>query len=105
MELSAAEKVYSVVTAGAFAEDQWVTSYRLSYSLDVGGGEIQEFPVLNATGGTVFWGNFDRHTAVGHLLETPARAENFFIYPLTSNNAVSLRWGLFKCDEGKTDAV
>ena len=105
MELSAVKKVYSVVTAGAFAEDQWVTSYRLSYSLDVGGGEIQEFPVLNATGGTVFSGNFDRHTAVANLFETPVSAENFFIYPLTSNNAVSLRWGLFKCDEGKTDAV
>ncbi|KAN0052969.1 hypothetical protein ACTA71_012468 [Dictyostelium dimigraforme] len=64
--------------------DQWVTSFKIRYSLD----NVNWFEYRN---GAAIPGAKDRNTVVNHFFDAPIRARSIAIHPLTWNNHISLR--------------
>ena len=69
-------------------DNQWVRSYKLSYSVD----GINWLPVEN---GKVFQANFDRTTIVVNKLAEPVRCKAFRIEPQTWSEWISMRSEIF----------
>ena len=75
----------AVVTQGRPNADQWVTSYKVSYTLDG-----QEW--IYVDGGATFSGNSNRNTKVRNNFTQPVRAIAIRIQPQTWYRHVSLRF-------------
>ncbi|EGC31439.1 hypothetical protein DICPUDRAFT_156718 [Dictyostelium purpureum] len=78
----------AIITQGRGDADQWVTSYKLRYSLD----NVTWFDYNN---GQVFNGNTDQYSIVVHVFPQPFRARSVSIHPVTYHNHIALRWELY----------
>ncbi|EGC38449.1 hypothetical protein DICPUDRAFT_93835 [Dictyostelium purpureum] len=78
----------AISTQGRGDFDQWVTSYKITYSYD-------NVTWQNYNNGQVFKGNTDRNTVVTHVFPQPIRARSICITPVTWNAHISLRWELY----------
>lgn len=87
-------KITAFATQGREDSNQWVKSYKLQYSLD--GGHFE-----NYNGGSVFDGNKDRNTIVGHMLSKPFLAKFIRIRPVSWYVHISMRMEFYGCTEGK----
>ncbi|KAK5582389.1 hypothetical protein RB653_003972 [Dictyostelium firmibasis] len=77
----------AISTQGRGDHDQWVTSYKLRYSLDnVNWVEYNNGQVYNA--------NTDRNSIVTLNLNPPIKARSIAIHPQSYHNHISLRWEL-----------
>ncbi|KAN0032659.1 hypothetical protein ACTFIV_006567 [Dictyostelium citrinum] len=76
-----------VILRGRPDLDQWVTSYKIRYSID-------NLSWIDYKNGQAITGCADRNTFAIHQLETPIRARTIAIHPLTWNNHISLRFDL-----------
>ncbi|KAM9953492.1 hypothetical protein ACTFIW_006854 [Dictyostelium discoideum] len=78
----------AISTQGRGDHDQWVTSYKLRYSLDnVNWVEYNNGEIINA--------NKDRNSIVTINFNPPIKARSIAIHPQTYNNHISLRWELY----------
>eukprot|EP01132_Coremiostelium_polycephalum_P002327 gene2327-2873_t len=68
--------------------DQWVTSFKVTYSLD----NLNWFEYEN---GKVFQGVKDRNTVVPLFFDPPIEARSVCLHPVTWHNHISLRWELY----------
>ncbi|EGC28494.1 hypothetical protein DICPUDRAFT_160079 [Dictyostelium purpureum] len=68
--------------------DQWVTSYKIRYSLD-------NVTWVDYRNGAAIQGSTDRNTVTTHFFDTPLRARSVAIHPLTWSGHVSLRFELY----------
>ncbi|EGC40356.1 hypothetical protein DICPUDRAFT_146689 [Dictyostelium purpureum] len=68
--------------------DQWVTSYKIRYSLD----NITWSEYRN---GAAIQGSSDRNSINTHFFDNPIRARSVAIHPVTWNNHISLRFELY----------
>jgi len=93
LKLNKVSKITAFATQGRQDYNQWVKSYKLQYSLD--GGHFEDY-----NGGSVFNGNSDRNTVVGHRLSKPIIAKYIRIRPVTWYGHISMRMELFGCTEG-----
>jgi len=82
VDLGAAKPVNGILTQGRYNHDQWVTSYKLSYSTD--GTTWLNYP-------QTFSGNNDRHTVVRNLIEVPFVARYVRIKPVAWYGHISMR--------------
>lgn len=86
--------IKAVSTQGRYGYDQWVTSYKISYSIDntncnfIGG--------LDLSTATVFTGNSDRNTVVTNELNSPINARYIRIHPVTWYSHISMRIEIYK---------
>lgn len=79
------EKWTGVLTRGAPIIDQWVTQYRVSYSLN---GVDWTF----VDNGKLFSGNSDRDTRVRNDFQRPVLARTIRIHPVSWNGHISMRF-------------
>jgi len=93
VKLNKVSKITAFATQGRQDYNQWVKSYKFQYSLD--GGHFE-----NYNGGSVFTGNSDRNTIVGHQLVKPIIAKYIRIRPVTWYGHISMRMEIFGCTEG-----
>ncbi len=82
IDLGKVRPVDAILTQGRHNANQWVTSYRLSYSLD-GNTWIDYPPVLT--------GNTNQTTVVKNVLTTPFSARYVRIRPVTYSTHMSMR--------------
>ncbi|KAN0032273.1 hypothetical protein ACTFIV_006155 [Dictyostelium citrinum] len=78
----------AISTQGRGDLDQWVTSYKLRYSLD-------NVNWIEYNNGQVFTANKDRNSIVTINFNPPIKARSIAIHPQTYNNHISLRWELY----------
>ncbi|CAH1264796.1 LRP1B [Branchiostoma lanceolatum] len=86
------DKVYEVVgviTQGAYNMDDWVTSYKLAFS--VNGQWTLNAGSTGHKGEMVFQGNSNSHRYARNLLDNPTFALYTRFYPLTFHNRIALR--------------
>ena len=91
-DLHTARYLLSVTTQGRQdTYNQWVTSYKLQYSLDA----IQFHTIQDANGNErIFDGNTDPDTHVTHMLPLPTQGRYVRLIPLSQNIFQALRWGV-----------
>jgi hypothetical protein len=96
------ERITSIATQGRYGYDQWVTSYKVSYSNDnTNWTFIQE-----GASDKIFTGNSDRHTVVTHELDAPIDARYIRFHPWSWYGHVSMRIEVYKSDLiGDTETV
>ncbi|XP_033105774.1 uncharacterized protein LOC117108037 [Anneissia japonica] len=96
-DIGALKEVTGVITQGRNGGyDQWVTSYKVSYSID--GSNFQ--PIMGAGGQAAeFVGNSDPDTAVTNLFAAPVHAQYVRIEPISWNNHISMRIEIVGCPE------
>ncbi|XP_078344006.1 uncharacterized protein LOC144629649 [Oculina patagonica] len=91
-------KVTRVATQGRNgAHAQWVTEYKLHYSLD--GVNFQYYREQGHTTDKVFAGNTDQDTVVLHDLNPPITARYIRFQPIAWVSHVSMRAELYGCQE------
>lgn len=96
------ERITSVATQGRYGYDQWVTSYKISYSDD----NITWTFIQDGASDKIFTGNSDRHTVVTHQLDAPIQARYIRIHPWTWYGHISMRMEIYKSDAiGDTETV
>ncbi|KAM9999597.1 hypothetical protein ACTFIZ_008071 [Dictyostelium cf. discoideum] len=78
----------SLAIQGRGDMDQWVTSFKVRYTLD--GVNWKEY-----RNGSAIAGNSDRNTVTTHFFDQPIRARSIAICPLTWNTHISLRFELY----------
>eukprot|EP01132_Coremiostelium_polycephalum_P006129 gene6129-7635_t len=80
--------VTHISTQGRGDADQWVTSYKIRYSLDnINWVEYNNSQAINA--------NCDRNSVVTFTFPTPIRCRSIAIHPLTWCNHISLRCEIY----------
>ncbi|HOX27081.1 MAG TPA: discoidin domain-containing protein [Candidatus Krumholzibacteria bacterium] len=88
VDLGAKARIQAVGTKGRYRGDQqWVTSYSLSYSLD--GANWTD--CLDASGSRTFRGNADTQTEVRHTLSPPIVARYVRFHPAAWNKHITMR--------------
>ena len=87
IDLPSNTDIAAVITQGSRTLDQWVTSYRLTYSTD----NVNYYDI---DGRTSWTGNSDRDTKVYHYFSSTVNARYIKIYPLTYYTKASFRAGL-----------
>ena len=78
------KKVKGVVTQGRYNHSQWVTSFKLKYSID-------NSNFIDIDGYRTFEGNSDSNTKVTNNFDSIIYAQNIRFYPQTWNNHISMR--------------
>ena len=91
IDLGAVLKVKGVVTQGRSDEDQRVTSFQVSTSVDG-----STWSSRSAT----FDGNSDRHTKIENMLSSAVDARYVRFHPVSWDHHVSMRAGVIACQEG-----
>ena len=84
IDLGSIKKVKGVVTQGRYNSDQWVTTFKLRYSID--GSQY-----IDIDGGRLFTGNEDRNTKVTNILNSIIYARYIRFYPITAVYHMSMR--------------
>jgi len=92
VEFDVGVKFTGIATQGRPDANQWVTSYRIEYSLD---GHFVKY-----NGGKVFGGNKDRNGIVGHYLDPAIHAKAIRIVPVTWYGHITMRFELYGCKQG-----
>ncbi|XP_022782671.1 uncharacterized protein LOC111323557 [Stylophora pistillata] len=95
VDLAGYKKVTGVVTQGRNAFHQWVTKYRLQFSVDG-----VTFRFYNAPGQNVpeeFDANQDKDTPVYHELNPPVLTRYVRLLPTAWHNHISMRMELYGC--------
>lgn len=82
----------ALATQGRGDTDQWVTSYKVSYTLD----NLIWYEYEN---GKVFPANTDRNTPVSLFFDPPIEARSVCIFPQTWHNHISMRLELYYLPE------
>nr|XP_023019258.1 hemocytin-like [Leptinotarsa decemlineata] len=96
INLGKQEPVYGVIVKGSPLYDEYVTSYKVTYSDD--GHHF--YHILNDENQPlIFHGSVDGSTPVRQLFETPIEAQVIRIHPETWNHGISLRVELVGCSE------
>eukprot|EP01132_Coremiostelium_polycephalum_P011543 gene11543-14138_t len=73
---------------GDFVPNQWVTSYKLRYTVD-------GITWLDYNGGAPISANFDRDTVVLYAFPSPLLCRGLALHPLTWNTHISLRFEVY----------
>lgn len=87
-------QIGAIATQGRYGYDQWVTSYKISYSNDdinwnyIGGTDLAS--------ATTFTGNSDRNTVVTNEFATTITAQYIRIHPVTWYSHISMRIEVYK---------
>ncbi|EFA10333.2 hemocytin [Tribolium castaneum] len=103
INLGQQEPVYGVKVKGSPLYDEYVTSYKMTYSPDLSG---HFFPVLNKDRlPQVFRGSIDANTPVQELFDVPFEAQVVRIHPETWHTGIALRVELIGCGEPLTTTV
>ncbi|XP_033102674.1 lactadherin-like, partial [Anneissia japonica] len=87
-DIGALTEITGVITQGHFGYDEWVTSYKVLYSVDG-----STFNTID----TVFTANTDRDTEITNMFSTPVNAQFIRIHPLTWEDHISLRFEVLGC--------
>ena len=91
-----ATTVTHILTLGHRDLDQWVTSYTLQY-IQLG---TNRWTTISKDGSDViFDGNFNRSTAVVHVLPAGITTLRLRLIPVSWSGAISMRWQLYGCYE------
>ncbi|OWF49028.1 Thrombospondin-4 [Mizuhopecten yessoensis] len=93
--LNSSYKINQLMLQGQADEDNWVTSFGITYCTD----GVTWLNYTNGTGDTTFEGNSDRDTIVTNMLDPEIITRLIRIHPLTWNNHVGLRLELVGCSE------
>jgi len=91
VDLGSIVKVKAVATQGRHSWDQWVTAYRIGYSLD---GRNWSFYRQDGRD-VMFDGNRDRNTTVRHDLTDPFPARYVRFYPDSWHGHISMRFDVY----------
>ncbi|XP_066297862.1 adipocyte enhancer-binding protein 1-like [Branchiostoma lanceolatum] len=98
VDLNSTTSIAGVITQGRADIDQWVTSYKLTFSSD---GAVWD--TYSEQGQEkLFEGNTDRTTEVEHLLVPPVTARFVRLNPLTSYAHTSMRVEVLLCAQATT---
>ncbi|XP_021356440.1 uncharacterized protein LOC110452321 isoform X2 [Mizuhopecten yessoensis] len=89
--------IHQVQLQGQEEEDNWVTTFSVSYSSD---GTVWT-TYTNASGASVFAGSTDRSTVVTVELDPIVETNYIRINPVTWNNNIALRFELVGCSVSK----
>ena len=102
-DFGAVKIVTGVTTQGRQDADEWVDAFFVSYSTN----DVVWTFVRDVVSGIklLFRGNVDRDTLVESQLPEPVLARYVRLHPLTSHGAVSLRWDVRGCNNGKYIAI
>lgn len=92
-------QVTGVATQGRFDWNQWVTKYRLQYSVD--GVTFQFYKEQGQSANKEFTGNTDRNTIVRHDLNPPITARFIRFRPVSWVGHISMRVELYGCFSGE----
>ncbi|XP_068676289.1 uncharacterized protein [Montipora foliosa] len=87
VDLGKKTSVTEIKTQGRYNYNQWVTSYRVSYSND--GSNFQTYQENNKD--KIFQANRDRHTVVSNVLNPAIRARYIRILPYSWYSHIALR--------------
>lgn len=92
-------QVTGVATQGRADWNQWVTKYRLQYSVD--GVTFQFYKEQGQSANKEFTGNTDRNTIVRHDLNPPITARFIRFRPVSWFGHISMRAELYGCFSGE----
>ncbi|CAH1796584.1 unnamed protein product [Owenia fusiformis] len=90
-------RITGIITQGRDDLDQWVTSYKVYYSVDNANFHEYQSPYNNPV---VFQGNSDRRTLVTNMLDSPFWARYVRVNPLTWNAHIAMRFDVLGCLSG-----
>eukprot|EP00057_Strongylocentrotus_purpuratus_P013275 XP_011667749.1 PREDICTED: lactadherin-like [Strongylocentrotus purpuratus] len=79
--------ITAIMTQG-WSNDQWVTSYTVSSSMD--GASWTDYQDINTTTVKVFIGNYHPNSSVVHTIFPPVKCQFFRIHPKTAHDGVHL---------------
>ena len=98
IDLDTTQSIDGAITQGRGSTDQWVTSYKISFSTD-----NITYLYITTTGTTaniasaqIFNGNTDGNTKVKNLFNTPIQARYIRYHPVSWNTYMSMRAGVLK---------
>ncbi|KAL9959225.1 hypothetical protein ACROYT_G036322 [Oculina patagonica] len=94
VDLGNITKITAVATQGHHDLFHWVTEYYLSYSVNGG-------PFLSYNDNQVLFGNIDRDTVIGHVLNPPLITRYIRLHPKTWYNYIAMRFELYGCRSGE----
>ncbi|XP_068677063.1 uncharacterized protein [Montipora foliosa] len=95
VDLGSLTMVTRVATQGKNGFDQWVSRYRLQYSID--GAQYSYITKSANSSAQVFYGNKDSETVVYGILTPPVLTRFIRILPVEWHNHVSVRLELYGC--------
>lgn len=90
--------IYGIIMQGSPIFDQYVTSFKILYSLD---GRAFHFLVDETKLPQIFNGPIDSRTPVKSMFKIPIEAKVIRIYPLTWHGSISIRAELLGCSPYK----
>ena len=95
VDLGQVKVIESVTSQGRANVNQWVTKYKVLYSID----GVSFEPAVDSNGGVIeFSGNVDQSTPVTNTFPEPIVARYVLLSPTDWNSWISLRWDLDGCD-------
>ncbi|XP_072033086.1 uncharacterized protein [Amphiura filiformis] len=94
VNLLSQKEVTGVITQGRQDADEWVTRYRVQYSVDA---INWQYVLATNTQPQIFVGNTDRNTAVTNFFVTSLTTQYIRINPTEWNNHISMRMELLGC--------
>ncbi|XP_069131705.1 uncharacterized protein [Argopecten irradians] len=97
VDLNETYQIHQIQLQGQEEEDNWVTTFSISYSND--GGVWTTY--TNSTGTSVFDGSTDRSTVVTVDLDLYIETNYIRIIPVTWNNNIALRFEIIGCSVSK----
>jgi hypothetical protein len=98
IDLGVAQTVAGVVTQGRKDDEQWVTSFKVTASVD--GKDWRDVGC-----GRQFEANTNRNAKRQNLFTRPVHAQYVRIYPMTWHDAPAMRAGLVLCEQPCTDGM
>ena len=102
IDFPAAMPIYGVIVRGSPLLTQYVTSFKVLYSLD---GIVYHI-IPDASGNPlIFSGSIDQNTPVQHIFKTPVEAKLIRFYPLTWHEGVALRVEILGCQRDPTKPI
>ncbi|XP_078344114.1 lactadherin-like [Oculina patagonica] len=93
VDLGNITKITAVATQGHHELLHWVTEYYLSYSVNGG-------PFLSYNDNQILFGNIDRDTVIGHILDPPLITRYIRLHPKTWYTRIAMRFELYGCRSG-----
>ncbi|XP_078665898.1 lactadherin-like [Branchiostoma floridae x Branchiostoma belcheri] len=102
VDLGEMKTITGTIIQGRYNHHQWVTSYKLQYSVD----GLSWITYASSDGsGEVFPGNTDRNTPVTNLLDRPTDARYVRFLPQSWDDHMSMRVEVLGCSVNVTEMV